>query len=155
MTFLPPPVPLGALRCPASRRRSSPSPLSLLFSRGIGAEWIILTPHSVMPEWMGPGFLERGQRDIDDDPRPYVAGLKAFVAAHPARVALFAAGRAESHRQEVGHIRPDGATACDSGRKSAAGEKKLVGMQVAYTSERRQPETGFAASPNPHPSRKR
>ena len=61
--------------------------------RGIGAEWIILTPHYVMPEWMGPGFLERGQRDIDDDPRPYVAGLKAFVAVHPERVALADAAR--------------------------------------------------------------
>lgn len=61
--------------------------------RGIGAEWIILTPHYVMPEWMGPGFLERGQRDIDDDPRPYVAGLKAFVAAHPEHVALADAAR--------------------------------------------------------------
>ena len=61
--------------------------------RDIGAEWIVLTPHYVMPEWMGPGFLERGQRDIDDDPRPYVAGLKAFVAAHPERVALADAAR--------------------------------------------------------------
>jgi hypothetical protein len=61
--------------------------------RGIGAEWVILTPHYVMPEWMGPGFLERGQRDIDDDPRPYVAGLKAFVAAHPEHVALADAAR--------------------------------------------------------------
>lgn len=61
--------------------------------RGIGAEWIILTPHYVMPEWMGPGFVERGQRDIDDDPRPYVAGLKAFVAAHPEHVALADAAR--------------------------------------------------------------
>jgi len=61
--------------------------------RGIGAEWIILTPHYVMPEWMGPGFVERGQRDIDDDPRPYVAGLKTFVAAHPEHVALADAAR--------------------------------------------------------------
>ena len=61
--------------------------------RGIGAEWIILTPHYVMPEWMGPGFVEHGQRDIDDDPRPYVAGLKAFVAAHPEHVALADAAR--------------------------------------------------------------
>ena len=61
--------------------------------RGIGAEWIILTPHYVMPEWMGSGFVERGQRDIDDDPRPYVAGLKAFVAAHPEHVALADAAR--------------------------------------------------------------
>ena len=61
--------------------------------RGIGAEWIILTPHYVMPEWMGPGFVEHGQRDIDDDPRPYVAALKAFVAAHPEHVALADAAR--------------------------------------------------------------
>ena len=61
--------------------------------RDIGAEWIVLTPHYVMPEWMGPGFLERGQRDIDDDPRPYVAGLKAFVAAHPEPVVLADAAR--------------------------------------------------------------
>ncbi len=56
--------------------------------RGIGAEWIVLTPHYVMPEWMGPGFAEKGQRDIDDDPRPYVAGLKAFVDRHREGVAL-------------------------------------------------------------------
>ena len=44
--------------------------------RAIGAEWIILTPHYVRPDWMG---LTR-QRDIDDDPRPYVHGLRAFAA---------------------------------------------------------------------------
>lgn len=46
--------------------------------RQIGAEWIILTPHYVRPDWMG---LSR-ERDIDDDPRPYVAGLRRFAAAH-------------------------------------------------------------------------
>jgi lysophospholipase L1-like esterase len=44
----------------------------------IGAEWIILTPHYVRPDWMG---LAR-ERDIDDDPRPYVAGLRQFAARH-------------------------------------------------------------------------
>lgn len=43
-----------------------------------GAEWIILTPHYVRPDWMG---LTR-ERDCDDDPRPYVAGLRRFAAAH-------------------------------------------------------------------------
>jgi lysophospholipase L1-like esterase len=43
-----------------------------------GAEWIILTPHYVRPDWMG---LDR-ERDIDDDPRPYVAGLREFAARH-------------------------------------------------------------------------
>jgi len=44
--------------------------------KGIGAEWIILTPHYVRPDWMG---LTR-EREIDEDPRPYVAGLRQFAA---------------------------------------------------------------------------
>lgn len=50
---------------------------------GIGAEWIILTPHYVRPDWMG---LTR-ERDIDNDPRPYVAGLRAFTAKHEVALA--------------------------------------------------------------------
>jgi lysophospholipase L1-like esterase len=46
--------------------------------QSIGAEWIILTPHYVRPDWMG---LTR-QRDIDDDPRPYVAELRRFAEAN-------------------------------------------------------------------------
>jgi len=46
--------------------------------RALGAEWIILTPHYVLPDWMG---LTR-QREIDEDPRPYVAGLRQFAAKH-------------------------------------------------------------------------
>lgn len=42
----------------------------------IGAEWIILTPHYVRPDWMGLTRL----RDIDNDPRPYVAFLREFAA---------------------------------------------------------------------------
>jgi lysophospholipase L1-like esterase len=49
----------------------------------IGAEWIILTPHYVRPDWMG---LTR-ERDIDDDPRPYVAGLRQFAAKHSVALA--------------------------------------------------------------------
>ncbi len=48
----------------------------------IGAEWIILTPHYVRPDWMGL----TAQRDIDSDPRPYVAGVRQFAASH--KVAL-------------------------------------------------------------------
>lgn len=44
--------------------------------RAIGAEWIILTPHYVHPDWMN---LSR-EREIDDDPRPYVAMLRDFAA---------------------------------------------------------------------------
>lgn len=53
----------------------------------IGAEWIIQTPHYVTPSWMD---LTR-EKNIDDDPRPYVAGLKTFTAKH--NVALSDASR--------------------------------------------------------------
>lgn len=46
--------------------------------REIGAEWIVLTPHYVRPDWMG---LTR-EREIDEDPRPYVQGLREFAARH-------------------------------------------------------------------------
>jgi hypothetical protein len=51
--------------------------------QAIGAEWIILTPHYVRPDWMG---LTR-ERDIDEDPRPYVAGLRQFAAKHAVALA--------------------------------------------------------------------
>jgi hypothetical protein len=44
----------------------------------LGAEWIILTPHYVRPDWMNL----TGQRDIDEDPRPYVKGLRQFAQKH-------------------------------------------------------------------------
>ena len=46
--------------------------------KALGIEWILLTPHYVRPDWMG---LSR-ERDIDEDPRPYVAGLRAFAVNH-------------------------------------------------------------------------
>jgi lysophospholipase L1-like esterase len=49
----------------------------------IGAEWIILTPHYVRPDWMGLA----AQREIDNDPRPYVAGLRQFTAKHSVALA--------------------------------------------------------------------
>ena len=51
--------------------------------QSIGAEWIILTPHYVRPDWMG---LTR-EREIDDDPRPYVRGLRQFAATHDVALA--------------------------------------------------------------------
>ncbi len=51
--------------------------------QAIGAEWVILTPHYVRPDWMG---LTR-ERDIDEDPRPYVAGLRRFAEHHPVGLA--------------------------------------------------------------------
>ncbi len=44
--------------------------------KAIGAEWIILTPHYVLPDWMGIPH----QRAIDADPRGYVKGLRTFAA---------------------------------------------------------------------------
>jgi lysophospholipase L1-like esterase len=44
----------------------------------IGAEWIILTPHYVRPDWLGVP----SQREIDADPRAYVKGLRQFTARH-------------------------------------------------------------------------
>jgi len=46
--------------------------------QAIGAEWIILTPHYVRPDWMGL----KHERDIDEDPRPYVSGLRQFSAKY-------------------------------------------------------------------------
>lgn len=43
----------------------------------IGAEWIILTPHFVRPDWMG----EKSVR-VEVDPRPYTAGVRQFCAKH-------------------------------------------------------------------------
>ena len=44
----------------------------------IGAEWIILTPHYTRPDMMK---LTR-EREIDEDPRPYVAALRKFAPDH-------------------------------------------------------------------------
>jgi lysophospholipase L1-like esterase len=43
----------------------------------IGAEWVILTPHFVRPDWMN----EKSVR-VEKDPRPYVAGLRQFAEKH-------------------------------------------------------------------------
>lgn len=51
--------------------------------KAIGAEWIILTPHYVRPDWMD---LNR-ERDIDDDPRPYVKAVRQFAATHDVALA--------------------------------------------------------------------
>lgn len=43
--------------------------------RACGIEWIILTPHYIIPSWMK---LD-GQKNIDDDPREYVKFLRDFA----------------------------------------------------------------------------
>ena len=42
--------------------------------KAIGAEWIILTPHYVRPDWMGL----TSEKNIDDDPRPYTQSVREF-----------------------------------------------------------------------------
>jgi lysophospholipase L1-like esterase len=46
--------------------------------QGIGAEWIILTPHYVRPDWLGIP----SERDCDNDPRAYTKGLREFAPKH-------------------------------------------------------------------------
>ncbi len=80
----------------------------------IGAEWIILTPHYVRPDWMGL----TAQRDIDADPRPYVAGLRQFAARHHVALAdaslrwgrLWRQGIPYNtlHMNTINHPNPDG-----------------------------------------------
>jgi lysophospholipase L1-like esterase len=48
----------------------------------IGAEWIIITPHYVRPDWMGAASVR-----VEEDPRPFVAALKAFGARHKVAIA--------------------------------------------------------------------
>jgi lysophospholipase L1-like esterase len=67
--------------------------------RDIGAEWIILTPHYVRPDWMG---LSR-ERDVDDDPRPYVAGLRSFTKKHDVALADAAKRYGRLWRQGIPH----------------------------------------------------
>lgn len=45
--------------------------------RDAGIEWAILTPHLVWPPWMGKNTAK-----IFEDPRPYVAGVRAFAKKH-------------------------------------------------------------------------
>jgi len=54
--------------------------------KGIGAEVILITPHFVRPDWMGVDTQK-----LDDDPRPYVQGLRAFATKH--KIALADASR--------------------------------------------------------------
>ena len=44
--------------------------------QAIGAEWIIITPHYIRPDWMGLSS-EKGN---DEDPRAYVKALRKFAA---------------------------------------------------------------------------
>jgi len=49
---------------------------------GAGAEVILIAPHLVRPDWMGMTTMQ-----FDEDPRPYVQGLKRFAATHQVALA--------------------------------------------------------------------
>lgn len=65
-----------------------------------GAEWIILTPHYVRPDWMG---LTR-QHDIDEDPRSYVKGLRLFADKHHVALADAALRYGRLWRQGIPYL---------------------------------------------------
>ena len=67
--------------------------------QSLGAEWIILTPHYVRPDWMG---LTR-EREVDEDPRPYVAGLRTFAREHNVALADAARRYGRLWRQGIPH----------------------------------------------------
>ena len=50
--------------------------------RGVGAEVILITPHLVRPDWMNAQSLK-----FDEDPRPYVNGLRRFAAENHLAIA--------------------------------------------------------------------
>lgn len=66
----------------------------------IGAEWIILTPHYIRPDWMK---LTR-QRDIDEDPRPYVKGVRLFAERHGVALADASARYGRLWRQGIPYL---------------------------------------------------
>lgn len=66
----------------------------------IGAEWIILSPHYVRPDWMGL----RSQREIDEDPRPYVKGIRAFAERHGVALADASARYGRLWRQGIPYL---------------------------------------------------
>jgi len=67
--------------------------------QAMGSEWIILTPHYTRPDWMG---LNR-ERDIDNDSRPYVKGLREFTAKHDIALADASLRYGRLWRQGIPH----------------------------------------------------
>jgi len=48
----------------------------------IGAEWVIITPHYVRPDWMNSTTVR-----VESDPRPYVLGVREFCKKHNIAIA--------------------------------------------------------------------
>lgn len=65
----------------------------------IGAEWVILTPHFVRPDWMGATTVR-----VTEDPRPYTAGVRAFGKKHGVAVADAAARWGNLVREGIPYV---------------------------------------------------
>lgn len=61
-----------------------------------GAEVILIAPHLVRPDWMQATTLK-----FDNDPRPYVAGLRQFAKARGIALADAAKDWCQLHRQGI------------------------------------------------------
>jgi lysophospholipase L1-like esterase len=66
---------------------------------GIGAEVILITPHLVRPDWLGVKTLK-----FDEDPRPYVKGLRRFAAEHNIALADASARWCRLYRQGIPYV---------------------------------------------------
>lgn len=67
--------------------------------RGIGAEVILITPHYVRPDWMNVDTLK-----VDEDPRPYVKGLRRFARDNQVAVADASLGWGRLWREGIPYM---------------------------------------------------
>ena len=67
--------------------------------RGIGAEVILITPHFVRPDWMNVDTLK-----VDEDPRPYVKGLRQFARANQVALADASLGWGRLWREGIPYL---------------------------------------------------
>lgn len=66
---------------------------------GIGAEVILITPHLVRPDWMRMATLK-----FDEDPRPYVEGLRRFAKENQIALADASARWCRLWRQGIPYV---------------------------------------------------
>ncbi len=64
-----------------------------------GSEVILITPHLVRPDWMKVDTMK-----FDEDPRPYVRGLKQFAESHGIAVADASAEWCKLYRRGIPYI---------------------------------------------------
>jgi lysophospholipase L1-like esterase len=69
------------------------------YLNGVGAEVILITPHLVRPDWLGVKSLK-----FDEDPRPYVKGLRRFAAENHVALANASAVWCRLWRQGIPYV---------------------------------------------------